>query len=137
MEMNDILNGLNSCDEEPSGCNDCGNGNSNATAGLPTNLGNGSGFNAWIWILLILFYCCNGSGVLGANNNNNNNTGNCCCCDPCCCNSRNTNGSWWNGGMLGNCSSYLFLLVILFLCNGLNRGCGCSDGLTDAANFGC
>lgn len=113
MEMNEILNGLNSC-----GCNDnvapqC------PPQGIPNNFGGGcggfgggfGGFGSWIWILLILFY----SGGFGGGRRNNNN--NCCCCKKeskkeCCCN----NNSGTSG--FGNCGPYLFLLVILFLCNG-------------------
>ena len=110
MEMNEILNGLNSC-----GCND------GVAAQCPTQpigtcntgCGNGfgfGGFGSWIWILLILFY----SGGFGGGNNNRG-----CCCkkqsksDCYCC-----KGNSGYGGGLGSCTPYLFLLVILFLCNG-------------------
>lgn len=76
------------------------------------NAGCGCGFGSWIWILLILFYAGQGGTA---------NTG--CCCgntasNNCCCNNsyNNNNGSFCGGG-------YLFLLVILFLCNG-TFGCG-------------
>lgn len=112
MEMNEILNGLNSC-----GCNDnvapqC------PPQGIPNNFGGGcggfgggfGGFGSWIWILLILFY----SGGFGGGRGNNNNS---CCCKKqskkeCCCNSNSGTSGF------GNCGPYLFLLVILFLCNG-------------------
>lgn len=86
------------------------------------NSGFGCGLGSWIWILLILFYS---SGFAGTGNS-------CCkpqqykCCkcgDKCCC--KPDSGS--------SCSSYLFLLVILFLCggnlggncDGFFNGCGC------------
>lgn len=79
---------------------------------------NGCGFGSWIWILLILFYAGQGGcgGYAG-------NTG--CCCNSnsksCCCGNSGNNGLF---GGLGNCGGgYLFLLVILFLCNG-SFGCG-------------
>ncbi|AOR24226.1 hypothetical protein [Clostridium taeniosporum] len=142
MEMNDILNGLNSCDDnccDSEANNNCCFGNNiggnpgfnpgNGCGGFGTNCGLGS----WIWILLILFYCgcgCGGNGLLGGGTMGNN----CCvCCErpkkekECCCCCCNKAGNAYNGGLLGNCSAYLFLLVILFLCNGWggnNTGCG-------------
>lgn len=98
MEMNEILNGLNS-----SYCNDEVIPQCPPTQGM--SCGNNCGFGSWIWILLILFYS---QGFGGAGN-----TG---CCgrkamkDECCCNQGNRG--------YGGFSSYLFLLVILFLCNG-------------------
>ena len=77
----------------------------------------GGGFGSWIWILLILFYAGQGgnAGNSGCCGNTNSN----CCCG----NSGNYGNSGFFGG-LGNCGGgYLFLLVILFLCNG-SFGCG-------------
>ena len=77
----------------------------------------GCGFGSWIWILLILFYAGQGgnAGNSGCCGNTNSN----CCCG----NSGNYGNSGFFGG-LGNCGGgYLFLLVILFLCNG-SFGCG-------------
>lgn len=119
MEMNDILNGLNSCDD---GCSDstsnnsCGCGGNISSQGFGGGCGGfGGGFSSWIWILLILFY--SGCGSNGFGGGYGNSGGNNCCCekkqDNCCC---NNTGS--GTGLLGNCSAYLFLLVILFLCNG-------------------
>ena len=66
MQMNDIIDGLNSCD--------C------PTGLAPANYNNasGCGFGCWIWILLILFY---------TNNQANNYSNGCCCNQPksCCC----------------------------------------------------
>ena len=79
------------------------------------NCGNfGCGFGSWIWILLILFYAGQGGTA---------NTG--CCCgntasNNCCCNN-SYNNAYNNGSFCGG--GYLFLLVILFLCNG-TFGCG-------------
>ena len=111
MEMNEILNGLNSC-----GCSDniapqCSN------QGPFNNIGAGCGFGSWIWILLILFY----SGGVGGGNNM-------CCCKKerkrdCCC-----EGYGGGYGGAGNCSPYLFLLVILFLCNGCSGFGNCGNG---------
>ncbi|MBW6409165.1 hypothetical protein [Clostridium weizhouense] len=157
MEMNDILNGLNSCGD--SCCDqdtDCG-GFNNDTSGM--NFGNGCGFGpgcgagpgcgvspafggcgfgSWIWILLILFYGgCGRNSFLGTGGYNNgyNNCCSCCCKkkDDCCCCSRNNNGT-------GGCSSYLFLLVILFLCNGNFPNNGISpfnNACNTACGFGC
>ena len=47
MQMNDIINGLNSCDY-PQGTPQCNGG--------------GCGISSWIWILLILFYSNQGRG---------------------------------------------------------------------------
>lgn len=132
MEMNEILNGLNSC-----GCNDNVAPNCpQQPVGSCCNNNNGGcfgGFGSWIWILLILFY----SGGFGGGNGNR---GNCCCnkrrrrnccCEEnnCCCEENNCCcGSGGRGG-LGNCTPYLFLLVILFLCNG--------SGFGNCGNFGC
>lgn len=74
----------------------------------------GCGFGSWIWILLILFYAGQGGTA---------NTG--CCCgntasNNCCCNN-SYNNAYNNGSFCGG--GYLFLLVILFLCNG-TFGCG-------------
>ena len=135
MEMNDILNGLNSCDDDccDSTTDNCGCGSNFGGPGMgcfPGGFGqgsNGCGFGSWIWILLILFYCGCGRNNYGRRMNDN------CCCEKkhdCCCEKGN-----YGGGVLGNCSSYLFLLVILFLCNSSGRaglgGCGLPN------NFGC
>ena len=115
MEMNEILNGLNSY-----GCNDDVAPNCPVQPIAPCNNNNGCfGFGSWIWILLILFY----SGGFGGGGRNR--AYRCCkkerkrdCCyedyDPCC----DGYGSGGYGGGLGSCTPYLFLLVILFLCNG-------------------
>ncbi|MDV4150924.1 hypothetical protein R0131_08755 [Clostridium sp. AL.422] len=125
MEMNEILNGLNSC-----GCSDDVSSNcSNQSIGSFNN--NGCfGFGSWIWILLILFYSGGFGGGYGGNR-----AYRCCkkerkrdhCCeeyDPCC---DGGYGSRFGGG-LGSCTPYLFLLVILFLCNG--------SGFGNCGNFG-
>lgn len=140
MEMNDILNGLNSCDDnycDTEANNNCCCGN-NIGGNPGFNPGCGCGLGSWIWILLILFYC-GGSGILGNGTMGNNRC--CCdpCCDPCCCESQKADNccccnNTKNGGLLGNCSAYLFLLVILFLCNGW--GCG-RNGANLANNCGC
>ena len=117
--MQDMIDELNdiecpSCPPVDQSCNGfggCGN----------FGCGNfGCGFGSWIWILLILFYAGQG-GNAGYGGNSG------CCCNTksnCCCgNSGNYGNSGLFGG-LGNCGGgYLFLLVILFLCNG-NFGCG-------------
>ena len=133
MEMNDILNGLNSCDDDCSestsnsfscGPSFGGQGNGCFPGGFGQGGVTGCGFGSWIWILLILFYC--GCG--------RKNTNNCCCekKDDCCCD-RGRSG----GGILGNCGSYLFLLVILFLCNNSNQSAGFGGGCGLPNNFGC
>jgi hypothetical protein len=138
MEMNDILNGLNSCDDD---CSDsrtdsCSCGPSfggPGFGGFPGGCGQGitgCGFGSWIWILLILFYCgCGRNRMFGRGRN--------CCCereDDCGCNRGN-----FGGGILGNCSSFLFLLVILFLCNSNNNhNLGFCGGLNPCnTNIGC
>ena len=86
-------------------------------SGFGNNGNFGCGFGSWIWILLILFYAGQGgnAGNSGCCGNTNSN----CCCG----NSGNYGNSGFFGG-LGNCGGgYLFLLVILFLCNG-SFGCG-------------
>ncbi|EHI98888.1 hypothetical protein CDLVIII_2226 [Clostridium sp. DL-VIII] len=160
MEMNDILNGLNSCDDDccDSTTNNCSCGpnfGGPGIGGFPGGIGGfgpgfagGCGFGSWIWILLILFYCGCGRGGYGRRG------GNSCCCEPkccdccecccepkcdCCCNKG-------NGGLLSNCSPYLFILVILFLCNnnfnggGFGNGCGFNGfggGINPFNNLGC
>jgi hypothetical protein len=136
MEMNDILNGLNSCDEDCSDSmsNSCscgpsfgGPGIGGFPGGIGCNVGQGfnnpcgCGFGSWIWILLILFYC--GCGK------NFGRIGNDCGCEKKhdCCRSGN-----YGSGFLSGCSPYLFVLVILFLCNNTFNGCGCAGN-----NFGC
>lgn len=147
MEMNDILNGLNSCDDD---CSDsmsnscsCGpNFGGPGIGGFPGGIGGfgqgftGCGFSSWIWILLILFYCGCGKGKGGYGHDN------CCCHEKkhdCCCEKKYDcccgKGSY-GGGILSNCSPYLFILVILFLCNNTNVGFGggCNPCIN---NFGC
>ena len=136
MEMNDILNGLNSCDDDcsESTSSSCGCGSNFGGSGgcFPGGFGQGGfgqggvtgcGFGSWIWILLILFYC-------GCGRKNTNN-----CCrerrDECCDRGRS------GGGILGNCGSYLFLLVILFLCNNGNQNSCLGGGCGSQNNFGC
>lgn len=132
MEMNEILNGLNSC-----GCND-GATSQGSSQCIPSfdsccgnGCGNGCGFGSWIWILLILFYS-NGSCMWG---NNGYGSGCGCGCESknscgCCC-----GNSYGNNN--GSCSSYLFLLVILFLCAGCGFG-GCGSDNGNLGNlFGC
>ena len=66
MEMNDILNGLNSCDDDccdsmPSNCGCGSNFGGPGMGGFPGGCGqgcNGGGFGSWIWILLILSILC-------------------------------------------------------------------------------
>lgn len=97
MQMNDIIDGLNSCDY-PAGppVGPVGVGPIGCGGGFT----GGCGLGSWIWILLILFYSNQGGygGHYAVDK----------CChvkkDRCC-------GSGFGGG-------YLFLLVILFLCNG-------------------
>lgn len=132
MEMNDILNGLNSCSDDDcceSTPNNCSCGPSfggPGFGGFPGNCGQGfgntcgCGFGSWIWILLILFYCGCGKSF--------GRVGNDCCCEKkhdCCCG--HGSGSY-GGGFLSNCSPYLFVLVILFLCNNNFNGCGVGQG---------
>ncbi len=141
MEMNDILNGLNSCDDDccdsmsdncSCGSNFGGQGNGCFPGGFGQGAAGGCGFGSWIWILLILFYCGCGKGNYGRG-------GNQCCCEKkeeCGCNRGN-----YGGGILSNCSSYLFLLVILFLCNSGGRsnfggGCGLG-GFGGGSPIGC
>ena len=151
MEMNDILNGLNSCDDSSSdsvsadNCY-CGGQNVGPMMGAgPLGGGLGCGFGSWIWILLILFYCgCGGSGFLGGSNNGSCGCNSCCnnnCgCNSCCNKSCGNQGGLF-GGMFGNCTAYLFLLVILFLCNNNNGGCaspyGALAGYGANSNCGC
>lgn len=131
MEMNEILNGLNSC-----GCNDdvaphC----PDQTIGSCNN--NGCfGFGSWIWILLILFY----SGGFGGGRGGNRKR---CCCKErkrdCCCEERECcceGGRGYGGGGLGNCTPYLFLLVILFLCGGNCGNFGNCGGFGSGNIFG-
>ncbi len=115
MEMNEILNGLNSYGANDGIAPQCP---PQGIQGFNNNCGNNCGFGSWIWILLILFY----SGGFGAKNNR-------CCCrkerkQDCCCDNY--------GYGSGNCSSYLFLLVILFLCN----GCSGSGNIGSGNLFG-
>ena len=119
--MQDMIDELNdiecpSCPPVDQCCSGFG-GNGNFGCGFGNNGNFGCGFGSWIWILLILFYAGQ-----GGNSGYGGNSG--CCCNTnnnCCC------GNTGNGGLfggLGNCGGgYLFLLVILFLCNG-SFGCG-------------
>ena len=116
-EMIDELNDIEcpSCPPTDSSCNCFGGFN---------NCGCGCGFGSWIWILLILFYAGQGGNAGYAGNSG-------CCCNTnnnsCCGNSGNYGNNGFFGG-LGNCGGgYLFLLVILFLCNG-SFGCGNNFG---------
>lgn len=126
MEMNEILNGLNSC-----GCNDDIAPNCPPQTIAPCNNGCFGFGGSWIWILLILFYSGGFGGGFGGNRSRRccckkERKRDCCCKEVDCCCGGNTGGY---GGGLGNCTPYLFLLVILFLCNGSSFGnCG---------NFGC
>ena len=110
MQMNDIIDGLNSCD--------CPTG----LQGTNFNSVSGCGFGSWIWILLILFY--SNAGACGGN------TGYGCAQNSCGC-----GGGYGQGGLfggLGNCGGgYLFLLVILFLCG------GCGNNFGGCNTFGC
>lgn len=105
----------------------------------------GCGFNSWIWILLILFYC-----GCGRNNLGRGNVGSCdCCCEKkcdCCCEKKDCccNKGGANSGFLGSCAPYLFILVLLFLCNNNNgigggfNNCGFGGGVSPFGNnFGC
>ena len=116
MQMNDIIDGLNSCD--------CPTG----LQGTNFNSVSGCGFGSWIWILLILFY--SNAGACGGN------TG-CGCAQNNC----GHGGGYGQGGLfggLGNCGGgYLFLLVILFLCNGCNNGCGNGFGYGTGLDGAC
>ncbi len=127
MEMNEILNGLNSC-----GCNDDVAPHCPPQTIAPCNNGCFGFGGSWIWILLILFYSGGFGGGYGGNRGRKmccckkERKRDCCCKEiDCCCDGY---GGGYGGG-LGNCTPYLFLLVILFLCNGSSFGnCG---------NFGC
>ncbi len=158
MEMNDILNGLSSCEETTSSDSSCASDNccggqnmgqlglGAGPLGFGGGLGNGfgCGFGCWIWILLILFYSCGGNGLLGGCNNSSNGYGSCnnsccnnsCCNNSCCCNNGNNNGGGLFGGLFGNCTAYLFLLVILFLCNSNFNGIGCGSPYGALGGYG-
>lgn len=110
MQMNDIIDGLNSCD--------CPTG----LQGTNFNSVSGCSFGSWIWILLILFYTNQGANYGGGG----------CCCKPrkkdcCCCG----NSGYNNAGYGSGCGGYLFLLVILFLCG------GCGNNFGGCNTFGC
>ena len=131
--MHDMIDELNDieCPSYPpvdSGCNNLG-GYGNNFGSYGNNFG--CGFGSWIWILLILFYAGQ-----GGNSGYGGNSG--CCCTKnninCCCGNSGKKGLF---GGLGNCGGgYLFLLVILFLCNG-NFGCGNSGyGNLGCGNYG-
>lgn len=89
----------------------------------------GCGFGSWIWILLILFYAGQGGGGITRNSG--------CCCksnsNSCCCGNSGNSGLF--GGLGNSGGGYLFLLVILFLCNG-SFGCG-NFGLNTGFNGAC
>lgn len=107
MQMNDIIDGLNSCD--------CSAGTQAANFNNVPGYGySGCGFSWWIWILLILFYSNQGYGNARVANNCccNDNKNDCCCCCG--------NAGYSNAGNYSGFGGYLFLLVILFLCNGCN-----------------
>lgn len=135
MEMNDILNGINSCDDDccdsiPDNCGCAPNFGGSGIGCFPGGFGQnltGCGFGSWIWILLILFYC-------GCGRNFGRGKYDCCCEKKRDCCERGNYG----GGIFGNCSSYLFLLVILFLCNTSNgkAGFGGFGGMAPN-NIGC
>ena len=93
MEMNEILNGLSSCESSDNF------GGINSRRECNEGCGFGNGFGSWIWILLILFYSSGNRGQMMKND---------CCCDR----------GYGNTGGYGNVGGYLFLLVILFLCSG-------------------
>jgi len=134
--MQDMIDELNdiecpSCPPVDQCCSGFG-GNGNFGCGFGNNGNFGCGFGSWIWILLILFYAGQ-----GGNSGYGGNSG--CCCNTnnnCCC------GNTGNGGLfggLGNCGGgYLFLLVILFLCNG-SFGCGnfgnCGNNIASCGNL--
>lgn len=128
MEMNEILNGLNSC-----------GGNDNIAPQCPPNQGpfcGGGGFGgfggiSWIWILLILFYSGGFGGFGGFGGRSSSR-----CCKPmkCCCKKERkeccccpVDSGFGNSGF-GGCSNWLFLLVILFLCNGCSGFGNCGNG---------
>lgn len=111
--MHDMIDELNDMDcPSYSGSESISNCNYGSNNYGTNNYGFGCGFGSWIWILLILFYAGQGgtanTGCCYGNKGSNN-----CCCGY---NSNSNNGSFYGGG-------YLFLLVILFLCNG-TFGCG-------------
>lgn len=110
MQMNDIIDGLNTCDYPagpPVGQGHCG------------GFGGGCGLGSWIWILLILFYSNQGGyGGYGGYGRHHGR-------EKCC-------GGRRDSGFCGG--GYLFLLVILFLCNGCSGfGCGGFDQGFDGA----
>ena len=109
--MHDMIDELNDMDcPSYSGSESISNCNYGSNNYGTNNYGFGCGFGSWIWILLILFYAGQGAntGCCYGNKGSNN-----CCCGY---NNNSNNGSFYGGG-------YLFLLVILFLCNG-TFGCG-------------
>lgn len=142
MEMNEILNGLNSCGSDDNFAPSCRSREFESCGNDGCGFG-GCGFGGWwIWILLILFY----SGGFGFGGNRGQGQGQMmccckkgrkgeCCCEPMCCTPMCCDGGGFGGfgGVgLGNCTPYLFLLVILFLCSGSGFG-GCGGG---CGNFG-
>lgn len=119
MQMNDIIDGLNSCDY-PAGppVGPVGVGPIGCGGGFT----GGCGFGSWIWILLILFYTNQGGrGRYGGHGKYHHDDEYYYGRDKGRC-----------GG--GYCGGYLFLLVILFLCNGCNTigCCGFDQGFDGA-----
>ncbi|VYU26157.1 hypothetical protein [Clostridium tertium] len=127
MEMNEILNGLNSCGGSDNISSQCPPQSGPFSGGGCGGFGGFGGFS-WIWILLILFYC----GGFGGFGGRSSNRGCCkpvkCCCKrerkECCC---PVDSGYGNTGF-GGCSNWLFLLVILFLCNGCSGFGNCGNG---------
>ncbi|MBU3108351.1 hypothetical protein [Clostridium gasigenes] len=129
MEMNEILNGLNSCG--------CGDESSNCTPNCTPNCNTGGnagfGGGCWIWILLILLYSRSGS--------RNKSHDDCYCCvkkkNNCCCEKEKNDCCCEHNESKGGCSFYLFLLVILFICNGNGSGRDCGNsGFGGLGGFG-
>lgn len=106
----------------------CLNGTAGSMPVAPYGGGNGCGFGSWIWILLILFYSSGFAGnCCGCGNNCGCGCGNNCGCgcgNNCGCGCGNNCGCGNANNASNSCSQYLFLLVILFLCNSNCGGCG-------------
>ena len=130
MEMNEILNGLNSCGCGDEKIQDC---TPNCVPNCNTGGNAGFGGGCWIWILLILLYSRSGSKSKSHDD--------CYCCvkkkDHCCCEKEKNDCCCEHNESKGGCSFYLFLLVILFICNGNGKDCG-KGGLGGFGNLlGC